>query len=533
MVETKTGHGRSNGISYNDLLRGDKVPPPAVYLEDSPLEPGVTKVPVENYFSKAVHDLEVERLWKRVWQMACHESDIPNVGDTHVYDIANLSFLVVRVSKDEVKAFPNVCLHRGRALCDDHRKELKAFRCAFHGWSWNLDGSLKEVPCHWDFPSVTEDEYALPEVRVGHWGGFVFINPDPDCEPLEDFLGDIDRHFTIPFHRRYKAAHLIKRLPCNWKVAQEAFMESYHVVATHPALLGSFGDANSKYDVFGNISRAMSPSGPPSPHTGLENPTMEMYPDGKAFKSMKHLLSGHTYRRIEENLVEVSTPDGKTGRFTADAEYIEGDLKSADIQVCSWVGGKICPGEEDMSAGEFDLSSPNAYRASRAAQRREQMRPAFGNAVDSISDADLNDSIYYSVFPNISPWADFSPIFYRFRPDGDNPEQSLHEVMYMIPVPEGAEMPPPAKLTFLDIDDDYTLAPEFGSNLTKIFNQDYVNHRMVQKGLHYHPKGETIYASYQETKIRHFHQTLEKWLNSEKAPKSKPASKPAKARKAG
>ncbi|MCC5885210.1 MAG: aromatic ring-hydroxylating dioxygenase subunit alpha [Gammaproteobacteria bacterium] len=532
MVETKTGHNRSNGISYNDLLKGDAVPPPAVYLEDSPMEPGVTRVPVESYYSREAHDLEVERLWKRVWQMACHESDIPNVGDTHVYDIASLSYIVVRVSEDEVKAFPNACLHRGRALCDNHRKELKVFRCPFHGWSWNLDGSLKEIPGHWDFPSVTEEEYSLQEVRVGHWGGFVFINPDPNCEPLEDFLGDIDRHFRIPFKRRYKAAHLIKRLPCNWKVAQEAFMESYHVVATHPELLGSFGDVNSKYDVFGNMSRAMSPSGPPSPHTGLENPDMSVYPDGKAFQSVKHLLSGHVYRRIEDDLVEVTTPNGKTGRFTSAAEYVEGEVKSADIQMCSWVGGKICPGEEDTPM-LYDTSSPHGYRRANAKQRREQLRPAFGDYVDTISDADLNDSIYYSVFPNISPWADFNPIFYRFRPDGDNPEQSLHEVMYMIPVPEGVEPPPPAKCTFLDIDDDYTLAPEFGSRLLKIFNQDYVNHRMVQKGLHTHPKGETIYASYQEQKIRHFHETLAKWLESDEAPKTAAAPKKPAQRRAG
>ena len=91
----------------------------------------------------------------------------------------------------------------------------------------------------------------------------------------------------------------------------------------------------------------------------------------------------------------------------------------------------------------------------------------------------------------------------------------------MLPLPEGAEAPPPAPCTFLDIDDDYTLAAEIGSNLAKIFNQDGVNHRMVQKGLHSHPKGETIYASYQETKIRHFHDTLQRWLTSEEAPKSR------------
>lgn len=519
MVETKTGHDRSNGISYNDILKADKVPPPDVYLEDSTYPAGVTTVKAQRYFSKEEHDLEVERLWKRVWQMACHESDIPNVGDTHVYDIASLSYMVVRVSEDEVKAFPNVCLHRGRALCDDHRKELKVFRCAFHGWSWNLDGSLKEIPAHWDFPSVTEEEYSLPEIAVGKWGGFIFINPDPNCEPLEDFIGDFDRHFGIPFERRFKAAHLIKRLPCNWKVAQEAFMESYHVVATHPELLGSFGDTNSKYDAWQNFSRAISPSGYPSPHTGLSENDPSCYPDGKAFLSMKHMLSGHIYRRIEENLVEVETPDGRTGRFTEHADYVSGDVKSADIQMCSWVGGKIVAGEEDTPM--VYPTDPLEYRNATASARREAMRPQYGDAVDQISDADLNDAIYYSLFPNLSPWGDFNPIFYRFRPDGDNPEQSLHEVMYMIPLPEGAPMPEPAKCTFLDIDDDYTIAGEFGSNLTKIFNQDYVNHRMVQKGLHTHPKGETIFASYQETKIRHFHDTLNKWLASEEAPKSK------------
>ena len=519
MVETTTGHDRSNGISYNELLKSDTVAPPSVYLEESPLEAGVTRVPVERYFRHGEHDREVERLWKRVWQMACHESDIPNVGDTHVYDIAGLSYIVVRVAEHQVKAFPNACLHRGRALCDNHRKELKVFRCPFHGWSWHLDGKLKEVPGHWDFPTVTAEEYSLPEISVGHWGGFVFINPDKNCEPLEDFLGDLDRHFGVPFERRYKAAHLIKRLPCNWKVAQEAFMESYHVVATHPELLGYFSDVNSKYDVFGNVSRAMSASGPPSPHTGLENPDMSAYPDKQAFTSMKHMLSGHIYKRLEENRVEVTTPDGKTGVFDEHAEYISGQVKSADIQVCSWVGGKICPGEEDTPM-EYTTESPRAYRDQAAGRRREMLRPQFGDEVDSFSDADMVDSIYYSVFPNISPWADFNPIFYRFRPDGSNPEQSLHEVMYMMPLPEGVEAPEPAQCTFLDIDDDYTLAAEIGSSLAKIFNQDYINHRQVQRGLHVHPKGETIFASYQETKIRHFHQTLNKWLENETAPKS-------------
>ena len=131
-------------------------------------------------------------------------------------------------------------------------KCAKEFRCPFHGWAWHLDGKLKEVPCQWDFPTVSAATHSLPEVRLGHWGGFIFLNPDPDAEPLEDFLGNLSDQFpNLPYERRYKVAHVAKVLRCNWKVAQEAFSEAYHVIATHPTILGSIGDANTQYDVFG------------------------------------------------------------------------------------------------------------------------------------------------------------------------------------------------------------------------------------------------------------------------------------------
>ncbi len=520
MVETRTGHDRSDGISYTDLLNKDKVRAPDTFFEEAPMKPGVTKVATDRFYSQEAHDLEVERLWKRVWQMACHEDDIPNVGDTHVYDIAGLSYIVIRTGAETFNAFPNACMHRGRALCDSHRKGLTMLRCPFHGWMWNLEGDLREVPCHWDFPTVNEEEYALQHLKVARWGGFVFINPDPDCEPFEDFIGDFDRHFQIPFERRYKAAHLVKRLACNWKIAQDAFMESYHVVGTHPELLPTFADANSKYDVWGNYSRALSANGPPSPHTGLENPDGGAFPDGKFFQSFRHPMTGGLFERLEENRVRVTHRNGKSGIFDMYANHIEGELQSADPHLCNWFGGKLSEGSIDMPA-VYATESPQAYRTARADFRREEMRPLWGDEVDKISEADLTDAIFYSVFPNISPWGDYNPIFYRFRPDGNNPEQCLHEVMYMVPLPEGAERPAPAECTFLDLDDDYTQAPDFTGFLLKIFNQDNLNHEMVQKGMRSQSKGEIILASYQESKLRHFYETLDKWLSSETSPRSK------------
>ena len=117
------------------------------------------------------------------------------------------------------------------------------------------------------FPTVSAETHSLPEVKLGRWGGFLFINPDENAEPLEDFLGNLSDQFpNLSYEKRYKVAHVAKILRCNWKIAQEAFSEAYHVIATHPTILDSIGDANTQYDVFGNYSRAMSPNFTGSPH---------------------------------------------------------------------------------------------------------------------------------------------------------------------------------------------------------------------------------------------------------------------------
>ena len=93
---------------------------------------------------------------------------------------------------------------------------------------------------------------------------------DPACAPLDEFLVGLDRHFERwPLERRYKQAHVAKRMRANWKVVQEAFMEAFHVIATHPQILAGIGDANSQYDVYENFSRAITPNGTPSPHLEL------------------------------------------------------------------------------------------------------------------------------------------------------------------------------------------------------------------------------------------------------------------------
>ena len=284
------------------MLDSDTREVPEVLRLESARELPPAKVPLERYTSQAFHDLEMEKVWGKVWQMACREEDIPEIGDHLLYEIGDRSLIVVRSSATEIRALHNTCLHRGRALRDGPGR-AEEFRCPFHGWAWSLEGQLANVPCRWDFPHVERKNYALPRAKVGTWGGFVFVNFDENAAPLADYLGDLPKHFEHwALENRYKEAHVAKVLNSNWKAAQEGFMEAYHVVGTHPQILASIGDSNSQYDAWDNFSRAITPNMTPSPHLTWEPSEQDML-DAMVTRS----LDSEPMMRVAE---------GKTGRET-------------------------------------------------------------------------------------------------------------------------------------------------------------------------------------------------------------------------
>ncbi|TDJ25440.1 MAG: aromatic ring-hydroxylating dioxygenase subunit alpha [Gammaproteobacteria bacterium] len=509
MANTSNGSVRTMDAAYHKLLDSDPRPIPESYRRDSPIEPGPTFVPVERYISREFHDLEVEKLWKRVWQMACHEDDMPDVGDYVPYDIAGMSFLVVRVAEDEFKAYYNACLHRGRKLRENRGKHLVELRCPFHGWCWNLDGTLREIPCQWDYPELKPEEQSLPEVKVGRWGRYIFINPDPNCEPFEDFIGDLSSHFELlPYERRYKEAHVAKIVRCNWKVASEAFMESYHVIATHPQiLLGGAHDVDTKYDVFGNYSRAIRCGALES--SGL--PEWEPMPDDGRGR-LRHPLNGYVYEARDDGLVQVTAPDGTTGVFNTNAQWIEGELGDVNPHLCNWVGGRQLPPSDmpPMPKPSGDDGVAKHPRVLMADMQREALRPIIGDLADQVADVEFS-SVFFTLFPNFHPWGSFNRINYRFRPNGNNHEECIMECIYLAPIPDDGNYTPVSEIHWLGPDDDWMDAPELGM-LSKVFNQDFRNLPYVQQGLHATAKEFLQLSDYNETKPRHFHMKLEEWL---------------------
>lgn len=434
----------SEGISYQDLIASDLVQAPDVLKLQSPIEIPVLEVPVSQYTTREFHDTEMEKVWSKVWQMACREEEIPEIGDHIIYEIGSYSIIVVRTAEG-IKAHHNACLHRGRRL-RDRDGSVGQFTCPFHGFTWNLDGSLKHIPSRWDFPDIKDEDFCLPNAQVGTWGGWVFINMDNNAESLMDFLGVLPEHFKVwEPENCYIQAHVAKVMGANWKAVQSAFMEAYHVIMTHPQLLAGIGDENSQYDVWGNISRAITPNGTPSPHINFQ-------PDQQA------MFDAMSDRRIDAPPV-VEVPEGMTARAVS-----------------------------AMGAREM-----------------------VSNLVDrEVSDAELVDSIYYSVFPNFHPWTPFNRIQYRFRPYKNDHRKSIMECYFLAPFK--GERPEPAAIHWLEEDDDWTEAEELGM-LGRVFNQDSMNLPNVQLGLEATQNEHLVLARYQETKIRLFHHILDDYIN--------------------
>ena len=175
--------------SYQDVVHRDGGRVPDVLELQSNPPRSTDDIAFERYTSHAFFDREMEKMWRKVWQFACREEHIPEVGDYHVYDLGPYSFIVTRVADNDIRAYYNACLHRGTKLrASGTEGNTAEFKCSFHGWTWNLDGSHKETLCHWDFPHVDPEKYSLPQARVETLGGFVFINMDPGCQPLDEFL---------------------------------------------------------------------------------------------------------------------------------------------------------------------------------------------------------------------------------------------------------------------------------------------------------------------------------------------------------
>jgi phenylpropionate dioxygenase-like ring-hydroxylating dioxygenase large terminal subunit len=196
----------------------------------------------EAYTSEAVARAERDKLWRKVWLQAGRMEDIPEPGNYITYDVGDDSVIITRVDESTIKAVHNVCPHRGRKLIDTPKglrnaRGTKAnFICGFHGWTFNRDGACTYIPHQEDWQgSLTPERTALGAVKVDNWGGWVWISLNPDAPSLAAWLSPANE-LLDPYQLQNQRARWRKWIvfDCNWKVALEAFSETYHVQTTHP-----------------------------------------------------------------------------------------------------------------------------------------------------------------------------------------------------------------------------------------------------------------------------------------------------------
>lgn len=452
--QPKPGEARCPGTSWNDLMDTDTRPVPDFLRQENYQYLGSAPLKAERYTSPDFFRRELEKMWPRVWQFAAREEDIPQPGDFALYENAGRSYLVTRQPDGSVRAFHNVCLHRGRKLRLESGSASE-FKCPFHGFSWNTNGSLKNIPCRWDFPHLKDEKMALPEAQVGRWAGYIFIREAAEGPSLEEYLAPLPDFFKRWRHEECATVIWVgKVVNANWKAVAEAFMEAWHTIETHPQILPFTGDANTQYSTYGDhVNAALTPFAVISPHID---------------------------------------PAGKEQQWIVD-EFLKYNGRA---------GGT-----------EMSVQVPDGMTARRAmaAANREKYQADSGYDHSHVTDAELLDAFVYNVFPNFAPWGGFMPnIVYRWRPWPDQ-DKTLMEVRILVRLPADAPKPPPVEMNFLGPDQPWTDAKELGV-LGDVFQQDMENLPFVQEGLKASKNGEVQLGNYQEIRVRHLHATLDKYL---------------------
>jgi len=431
---------------------------------------------VDAYLSRDYARAEADKLWSRVWQHAGRVEEIPDVGDFITYDILGDSILIVRTAPDAIKAYHNVCSHRGRQLVSGadgaHSAcgRKKQFVCGFHGWSYDLEGKCTFKLDEPDWKGVLTDERTrLAAVQVDTWGGWIFINMDPGCVPLRKFL-EPAASILDPFElgkMRYKWRQWVI-FDCNWKTAIEAFMEPYHVAGTHTQLL--------KFGQFYAYSRAYGLHGV----SGFDerDPSLKM----KQSSTITRAGAGSDAR---VSTYELQKEIYTTVNFASTTETL--------VNAAKRLVDELPEGTPPGDVIKHWLASARADDAARGVTW-PTITP------DQMAEAGLA----WSVFPNMSILQGITfALCYRARPYGDDPNKCIFESYAIERYPQGQE--PKTEWQYAE-----PTAEKWGVVLA----QDFSNMAAVQRGMKSRGFRGTLPNPHQERKVTNFHRNLANYMGT-------------------
>jgi len=408
-------------------------------------------IPTHRYVSSEFASLEQQRLWPRVWQLACATDHVAAPGDFYEYRVGSMSVLVVRDVDGELHAFQNACRHRGSALCDGTGSGLAELRCPFHHWSWDLSGALREIPSRRVFALDGEDVSLLP-VQVETWGPLVFVNPAPDAEPLSEFLGEVPGDCAwarIDEMRCIMTTTAPAR--CNCKTLIDGFSETYHVQGIHREMLPMCDDVNGPQVVWKRHGKLEQSYGLPSPR--LRDVSDQQVWD--AFVEIMGVRVGNLEQRD-------AGPAPEVGRG--------GTMRGAIAEIIRARG---------VAAGHDWFAALDEHR--------------------------LLDMQQYNLFPNVTVlvFSDMLQVV-RSRP-GATPDDAHMDTFMFARYAAGDPSPrtQPASMTF-GPDDDLPIG--------LVLDQDFKNFARSQRGMHQPGLTHLTISETEECRIVNMHRNLEEYL---------------------
>ena len=415
----------------------------------------------DGYFSRDYMQLEWDKLWTRSWLIAGVASDLPEVGDYFLFNIAQESIIVTR-NEDGIGAFFNACSHRGARLVSEERGNKKVFVCPFHNWSFRNNGDLRHITDENTFkPDVVKHRPGLTPVRCETHAGIIFVCMDANAPPLQEMIG-LPEGYLEPYHidQMRVVRHVRSEWGANWKVGVEAFYESYHLHAVHPETRGVMGDLNVQYDLYPHgASRMIVPLGQPSPRI----------PDQDSVN-----------------------------------EGLQAMLQDAGVDPETFTG-----------------SAAEVRRAIQLGKRERASR--LGLDYSRFVDGQLSDSWATGVFPNVQIGCHPEALFLmRFLPHETDPERFYYDTMTLLFPADDPNYRPPAWMGLPDGTDvtgkvrpateHYSI--EEDANLGLVLSQDADLLPIVQQGMRSRGFKGQLWSE-QEQRLRHFHVELERRLGLE------------------
>ncbi|MFT4520593.1 MAG: phenylpropionate dioxygenase-like ring-hydroxylating dioxygenase large terminal subunit [Halioglobus sp.] len=444
------------------MSNSDDYRTPSINRDDPAPDIGTTRFSGDRFHSPDFMQQEWSKLWRRTWNMGPRLEEFTKVGDFIIHDLGKESFIFVMTGENEVQGFYNVCQHRGKRLvCDQRKGNRRFFQCAFHAWSYNLDGSIKGVPDGETFPQLQDglqqDALSLTPVRVDTWGGWIWFNIDAAAKPLLEYLDVLPKHiepYRMEDMRTFVNATFL--WDCNWKVAVDAFNESYHFRGIHPEMM-MWSNADAKLELLGIHSRMINEYGAPSkPHRD----TMDISDRMEAY--MRY--------------------------FGLDPATYDGPARNVRIE-------KQKMNRSQVSRGEVDHLP-----------------------YEKMSDEQLSDVYHYFYFPgaaqNIFPEGVNT---FRYRPHETDPNKCYYDLIMMGHFPEG-QAPEGVEHVFFDHKIQYVELLDPALEVASyILQQDADNVPEVQQGVQSEGyKG--MYLGDQEIRVRHFHNIIDRYLEGGEAP---------------